>query len=879
MAAVWRRYLRFWGPRADADVDDELQFHVDMRVADYVARGMTEPDARAAARARFGDLGTLRAQCIAIDTRREQRAERARMLDAVAQDTRYALRTLGRQKGWTAVAMLTLALGIGANTAVFSVVDQLLIHPLPYPHADRIVFIQQEPAGGNRTGMQVTISPRAQQVRAWRQNAISFEDIEGYALNDKTLAPATGAPVVVHTAAIMPGFFAFAGQQPLIGRGFDENDLNAGGRVALLSEGLWRERYGSDAHVLGVTITLDDSVYTVVGVARASLRLPQTWSATTDILLPLDLGRVSTVPFTVGRLRPGMDIGAATREIDAITAHEDAASKERMRFSTFLVPPAKLVSFRESLVLLSAAVALVLLIACANVAHLLLARAATREREFAIRAAIGAGRGRLLRQLLTESVILALAGCMGGIALAWIGLHVILAARPAELRELANTNLDGRSLAVTVALSAVVGLVAGVGSALRTSTRTAQEVLKASASSSSQSRQQGRVRAMLVVTEMALSTTLLIGASLLVRSVAHLQSTDPGFDPAGLYSMDIPLPAARYAGKAASNAFFDELAARAARQPGVRSVAVVGVAPPQRAFMVGSLQAEGQPLPAAGQMSFVNMTPVRPDYFAMMRIRVLQGGTFTDTSTAANQVVVNEGIARRFWPGRPAVGRRLRVVYDGQGDWMTVVGVVANASTGGLLQDASEPMLYPALKPSKWLRWSILVRTSTVNPLPDLLALPRSIDPHLPPPTITSIESALRDSISGVRFTTSLLAMFTGLALLLAAVGLYGVMSYAVAQRTREIGIRIALGATRRNVARDVVARGALLALAGIVIGLAAAHWATRLLDNLLYGVDASDPLSFAAGTMVLFATALLACVVPTRRATAVDPLIAMRAE
>ena len=876
-AATWRRYLRFWGPRAEADVDDELRFHIEMRVRDYIAQGMTEDEARAATARRLGDLATNRAECLTITTRRQHRMTRAQLIDALGQDVRFAFRTLGRQKGWTAVAILTLALGIGANTAVFSVVNSLLLHPLPYPHADRVAILFQEPTQGNQTGMNVMVSPRPALVEAWREHAHLFESIEGFAQTDLTLVPARGEAATVHTASVNPTLAQFTGQHPLIGRTFTDAEVKDG-HVALLGEGIWRSRFGSDPAVLGTPLMLDGTSYTVVGVMPTAFRLPGLFQQSTDIWLPLDVHNDKIGVSAMARLRAGVDREAAQRELDSITARLDAKQGSRIRFRAKLVPPAQMVSFRESLLLLAGAVALVLLIACANVAHLLLARAATRQRELAIRAALGAGTGRLVRQLLTESLVLAAAGCAGGVVVGWLGLKTLLALRPAALSNLDAARMDTTTLLVAIGLGVVTGLLFGVVGAIQSARHSTHEALKAGTLSTSHSRRQQRLRGLLVVSEIALSTTLLVGASLLVRSVVRLQAMDPGFDPRGLYGMNIILPEKSYATPAAKQSFYAELTARARAVPGVESAMMAEGAPPSRSFLIGALQLEGEAPPKEGTTAFISYNGVQPDYFRRMGMRVLEGTTFSDTTEQSTQVMVNEGFARKFWPGTSALGRRLRIVFNGKGDWMTIIGVAANAYTSGLTSQANDPMLYMPFHGQ--YQPALIVRTAPgTNAIAAVRSIVPAIDRHLPPPSVTNVEDAMLESIAGPRFTMLLLALFTGLALVLAAVGLYGVLAYAVAQRTREIGIRIALGATRRAIARAIVGQGALLAVFGIVIGLGGAYWATKFIDKMLYGVPRGDPYSFAAGALLLFATAMAACLVPMRRAVAVDPLIAMRAE
>jgi putative ABC transport system permease protein len=878
-AHTWRRYLRFWGPRAAADVDDELRFHIEMRVRDYIERGLSEPEARDATLRRLGDLVTARSECVTITTRRERRMTRAQLVDAFLQDARFAFRTLGRQKGWTAVAILTLALGIGANTAVFSVVNSLLLHPLPYPNADRIMVIFQEPSQGNSTGMNVMVTPRPSIVRGWLEGSRSFEAIEPFHTTDMALRIRGGEASTVHGASVLPSFPRFTGQTPLLGRMFTAAEQVEKAPVVVLGESVWRNRFGSDPAVLGTMISLDDVSRTIIGVMPAAFRLPRLTQDLTDVWLPLDMRQENQGLSVIGRLRPASTSSVASRELDSLTARVDRAEKSAVSFTTKLVPPSQMVSFRDSLLLLTVAVALVLLIACANVAHLLLARAATRQRELAIRAALGAGRARLFRQLVTESLVLAGAGCIGGLVVGWMGMRVLVALRPDSLAELGMARIDTTTLLVTIALAVATGIVFGVIGAVQSARHSTHESLKAGTLSASHTRRHHHLRSLLVVSEMALSATLLVGATLLVRSVVRLQTLDPGFRPAGLFGIQMILPEKSYSTEASRAAFHRELAERARAIPGVEAVTIASGTPPSRSFLIGALEIEGEPPPKAGTTSFLDFNNVEPSYFRVMGIRLVQGTTFGDSSARSHEVIVNEGMARKHWR-RPelAIGKRLRVTFNGQGDWMTIVGVAADASTGGLTADASAPFLY--MGEGERYQPSLIVRTrGGASPLAALRGLVASMDRRLPPQTVTDVERALKDSIARPRFTMLLLTAFTVLALVLAAVGLYGVMAYAVSQRTREIGIRIALGATRRNIARAVIGQGVMLAVCGIVIGLVGAHWATRLIEKMLYGIPRTDPASFAAGSIVLLATALLACVVPMRRAVAIDPLLAMRAE
>jgi putative ABC transport system permease protein len=873
-AAMWRRYLHFWGPRAEAEVDEELAFHVAMRVRDYVALGMGETEARAAVRARLGDLDAVRAACITVDTRRHRRMNRAQLLDEVVRDVTFGVRTLLRRKGWTAVFVLTLAIGIGANTAVFSVVDNLLLHPLGYPDAGRLALVFEQPTNAHVTGVSVFMVPTTPTLRAWRAGARAFEDLEGFATSDAVLRVGGGAASTVHTAAVQPSFARFSGARPLVGRFFTDEDVASRAPVALLGEALWRSRFGGADSAVGSSMMLGRSVVTIVGVMPETFQLPALLQDHSDLFLPLDVNDDDLGVSMIGRLRPGVTPGQAARELDTLSARMPGAA-QRPEAVAVVTPPGRIVQFRGSLLLLSAAVVLVLIIACANVAHLLLARGAAREREMAIRAAIGAGRARLFRQAVTESLVLAALGCAAGLAVGWAGLRVLVGLRPASLSELSVAHIDAAALLLTVGLTVLTGVVFGVVGAAQAARLASPDALRVGGPAGG-GPGHGRARSLLVVTEMALCTTLLVGAALLIRSVVRLQLADPGFDPHGLYAVSADLSATADSSGAQQWAFYDRLAERLGAVPGVTAVTVASTAPPGRSFLIGSLEVEGQTPPAPQETGYVNTTGVRPGFFALMGMRFLEGGPFTDTTAAAAQVIINEGMARRYWPRGSALGHRLRVAFRGHGDWLTVVGVVNDAATGGLLMERTEPMLYSS--PRSYFGPTLLARvTAPTAVLPAARRIAQEMNPAVPPVRIDEVAASMTRSIGNQRFTMLLLALFAGIAVVLAAVGLYGVMAYAVAQRTQEIGIRIALGATAGGIARTVIGRGLALVAAGMAVGLVGAHWGTRLLASALTGVTTGDAASFVLAGIVLVLAALLACVTPMLRAVRVDPVVTMR--
>jgi predicted permease len=875
---AWRRYVRFWGPRVEADVDDELAFHLEMRVRDYVARGMSERDARAAASTRLGNLRGARAACLTIGHRRTRRMTRVQTIDALIQDLRYAMRTLVRQMGWTSVAVLTLALGIGASTAVFSVVNSLVLHPLAYAHADRIVSVWRTDAKSH-----ISLSPSTKVAEAWQQQSHAFERIELFAPTDMTMT-GVGDATVIHATAVDSDFVKFTGIPMLRGRSFVPAETHKlGVRVAMLSEQLWRDRFGADDDVLGKTIRLDDKPYTVIGVTRSSLQVPSYGDTRTDVWVPFGSDSVGFGVNNIARLKPGQNEAAVVKELDEILTRtnlpEIASTKS---FVAELRRPGDMVGFRSSLYLLSGAVALLLLVACANVSHLLLARGATREREIAIRVALGAGRGRLIRQLLTESLILAAIGCAGGVLVGLAGVRALLALRPPSLHQLALTHLDGRAVAVALVVSAITGIAFGFTAAFQAIRRTTADSLRDGTVNGTAGSQGQRLRSFLVITEMAMSAALLVGAVLLIRTVVKLQHVDPGFNVADLYSLKIDLPQSRYTTSQDQRAFATQVLERARHLSTVASADLAMYTPPNVGFMIATLEAEGVPA-AGGGAPLIAMNTVDSAYFRLIGAR-LRGSRFDAGSSDRNEVIINESLAEKLFPGQEAIGKRIRFKPTstklGEQKWMQIVGVAGNVATIGLSADRGEPMMYFPVNTHDWPAMTLVVRAKPgSDPTAALRAIVPSLDSRLAAPAVRTVQDQLAETISTQRFTMTLLAVFACLAVLLSAIGLYGVISYVVTQRRREIGIRIALGATPRAVARAVVARGLVLSVLGLAIGLVASVWATKLIKSTLYGVTGTDALSYAATGALLLAVSILACLIPMRRAMAVDPVIAMRGE
>jgi putative ABC transport system permease protein len=877
--------------RWEREVEDEITLHLALRAEQLAAEGMPDDEARREAVRRFGPLVESRAKLLDAAYHRETRMQRTEFLADARQDLAFAFRTLGRQKAWTAITIGTLALGVGATTAVFSVVSRLLLHPVPYPHANRMVYVEQAPSTGNNTGIPVNITPGAEAVRAWRENSRSFEALEPQLTRRLELKTTTGDPSSVQATTILPSFAEFAGERPLVGRVFNDNDIRSGARVILLGEGFWRDRLGANRSVLGQALTLGDSVYAIVGVMPSTFSVGGPGARPTDVWLPLDLrARDFSTSQVLGRLKPGVSIEAARRELDAIsarTAGRDPASAggrtaapdpSSSGLITVVSWPSQRIMFRDSLLFLTAAVALVLMVACVNVAHLLLARSATRQREMAVRAALGAGRGRLFRQLLTESLLLAGAGAACGVGMGWAMLRAMIAMRPSSRPELKAAHLDVTTLAVVIGVALVSGVFFGLLGAVQASRSSTHDSLRAGSLGAAGGRGHSRIRSLLVVSEMALSAMLIVGAALVVRSLSSLQHTNLGFDPRGLYAVDlVPRVGGAKISSPQGAAVLEEFADRVRHLPGVRAVSATRAAPGWRYFSVGRFEIEGEAPPPKSAISFTDVTFVHTNYFATMGISFREGSNFRDTLRAAHEVIVNEGFARAHWARGQAAGHRIRIADADSEPWMTIVGVVNDALTTGPMHESHAPFLYVPVDTGNRARTAMVRIDGGAASLKPAVDVGHQLG--MRDVTIDGTEAFIYRSLSEPRFVMMIMSVFGALGLLLAAIGLFGVMSYTVTQQTREIGIRVALGASSEKVVKSVVRRGAALAVTGAIIGLVIASWGTKLIETQLHGVERLDPISFAAGAIVLVGAALAACVVPARRALAVDPMTAIRAE
>jgi putative ABC transport system permease protein len=811
-------------------------------------------------------------------------------METLIKDIRYGARNLLKHPGFTAIVIGTLMLGIGASTAIFSVVNTVILRPLPYPQADRIAVIQEL----NREGKRVQVTPA--NFLDWRAQNTVFQHLAAILTRNANLALADQAERL-DVAVASANFFSVFGIEAQYGRLFIPADEQAGHvPVVVIGNALWQKRFGGDPELVGKPITLDGQSYTVIGIAPAGFQYPDK----TEAWLPplrlapaanerMDVTQVRGFGFlsTVALLKPGVSLDQAASEMETITARlrQQYPDTNNRRFNRVVSLHTHLVGDTSGmLLLLFGSVTFVLLIACANVANLLLASAASRQKEMAIRTAMGASRWRVMRQLLTESTMLALAGGALGLVLAVWGVTLMIKLLPADFPRVAEINIDWRVLGFTLLASVITGILFGLAPALQISKGDVQETLKESGRGTAGSVMRSRLRHLLIVGEVALSVVLLAGAGLLFRSFLELQSVQTGFTAQQVLTLRLTPSGTTYKSDADYISFHSEVLKRIGSIPGVQAVGVINTLPLSKGPTAG-FRIDGRPLLTPDKWPGANYRSVSPDYFRAMNIPVAQGRAFTerDNASAPLSMIVNQALARRDFQNESPVGKRISLGgtdRNGQPVWFEIVGVANDVRSLELKEEAA-PEFYVSTLQDPFAGMSLVIRT-TVEPAGVLAAVRHSVlevDKSAPVSEVKTMEHIVDDAVMQPRFNLVLLGFFGGIALLLSAAGIYGVTAYGVTQRTHELGIRLALGAQVGDVLKMILGQGMLLVALGLGIGLAGSFALTRLLKNLLFGVSATDPMTFVAITVVLGLVALLACYVPARRATKVDPMEALRYE
>ena len=878
-----RRLLRLetWRSRERiaAEVDEELRFHVEMKIESLIREGHNRDSARAEAARQFGDINRFGEDCLVLDRQREKEMRNAELFGSMLQDARHALRVLRQAPGFTVVAVLTLALGIGATTSIFSVVSAVLLRPLPYVDAERIVFIAEQERGSVHKET-TTSYPN---YLDWKAVAKSFEAMGLYDGWSPTIAEG-GEAERIKASLVTAEIFDVFRVRPILGRAIlpSDNVTNAE-PVGVISYGLWQSRFGGDPSVIGRVIQLNGRPRTIIGVLPAGFRAPHgelegelwgnNWTDSTD-------GRGGRAMQVFARLKPQVTLDQARAEMRTIAARLASAYPETNARQTIYVEPLKDQLFgdaRTPLIVLLAASGLVLLIACANLSNLLLARGVARGREIAVRVAIGATRRRTIRQLLTESAVLALIGGAAGVLLGWWATRAMIVMAPESIRA-ENVAMDGRVLAFTVAVTLLTIVLFGLVPAAR-ATRVDLVVALKEGSRGIIGRAGKRLRSALVVAQLALALTLLVGAGLLIKSFANVTAVDAGIDPKNVLTLSMSLPSATYETEALTP-FYDRLVERVRALPGVRGAAVSSIVPFSGKFdrtgvsLEGKTYAGGDPKPEGDRYI------VSPDYFRVMGVALRAGRTFAveDRYDAPLVTVVDDVFARKTWPGESPLGKRMKLI--GRDSLATVIGVVGHVKHYGLDAE-SGGQIYMSNQQYPWRSMSLVLKTRG-DPLREVSAVReaiRELDPRQSVYDVRALAGWMDERMAARRFAMTLLLIFAGVAMVLAAVGLYGVIAYAVTMRRAEIGIRLALGATPAAVRRMVVGDGLRLTGLGLAAGIVGAVIGARIIEAMLFGVRATDPLVLGGVAAIMVAIALLASWIPGRRAAAVDPISALRSE
>jgi predicted permease len=864
------------------DLDEDIREHIERETQDNIERGTAPEEARSMALRKFGNVARVKEEARDVWS--------AVWLEQLLQDVRFGLRMLRKNPGFTAVAAVTLALGIGANTAIFSVVYAVLLKPLPYTHPEQLfsAFQSNKQQGIEETGCSYL------NFEDWRAQNHVFSELAGTVAHQLTLT-GRGEPTVVNVSVVTPEFFALVDAKPLAGRIFLPEDGKQGAPpVAILSEDLWRRRFGADPKITGSPIELDKRLYTIIAVMPADFRTPffnkrEVWvPLVQDPVFSTLMPRrgVHLLP-VIGRLKPGISVAQAQAEMDAISerlAREFPA--ENKGWTVRLVPLQKEITgdVRAPLLVLLGAVGLVLLIACANIANLLLARATSRSKEIAVRTALGAGRARITRQLLSESVVLGLLGGGVGIALAFWGVHALSSLVPKSLLQVNAIRVDNQVLAFAVLLSAIAGIAFGLVPSIFAANPDVQNGLREGGGRSGESRNRRRARSFLAAAEISLSMVLLVTAGLLLRSFAKLISVSPGFEPQNIVQADISLPQFKYSTPQQWAAFSEELLARIQSEPGLQDTAVALPRPIVDNNVNLTFEIAGNPLSSASASRRADYASVSPDYFRVMGIPLRAGRLFNphDIASESRVSIISEAMARLYFPNENPIGKHITFAFlraDGERTH-EIVGIVDDVRNVALGQNPGPMMYVPYAQAPLWgANLVVRITLSTASIGGAIRREVENIDKDVPVTDIAKMPDLINASVAQSRFRTFLLGLFAAMALVLAATGIFGVISYSVSRRTNEIGIRIALGASRKTILGLILRETLGLTLAGLAVGLPCALVASHLARHLLFNVSANDPATLAAVALCLAIVAALAGYIPARRAMRVDPLVALRCE
>jgi predicted permease len=856
------------------ELDEEMRFHLERDIEQQVKSGMTPEDARYAALKSFDRVDQSKEEC--------RDARGVGLIENILRDVSYSLRVLTKNYAFTIVVVLTLALGIGANTAIFSFANGILLRPLPYPQSDRLAVLDETALKRGIDSMSVSFP----NFLDWREQNKVFEDIGTYHGTSRFSLSGAGEPVEIRGTYISHGLFEILRVSPQLGRTFtadeDRPDKDA---VVILGHDLWRRNFGGDPQIIGRKIVISNRPRTVVGVMPPGFRFPEI----SELWVPLAL---TTKTFTrtdhglngIARLKDGVSFAEAQTEMTNIAARieqQNPVTNEGLGVKVTSLHETLTGDYRQALLILLGVVGFVLLVACVNVANLMLARATARQKEFALRAALGAGRWRIMRQLLIESLLLAIVGGALGFALSLWALNLLLHTIPIKLPFWMNFGLDFRVLGFTVAITLLTGLIFGGIPALQTSRVNLNDTLKEGGRGSGSVR--AGTRSLLVVTEIAMSLVLLVGAGLMIQSLVRLQHVNIGLDAKNIFTATVILPRTKYPEDEQRASFFKQLLERVRALPGVQAASATATLPLGGGGWGRSLTVEGFPVLPVGQAPMIQHTVVTPGYFRTMGIPLLAGRDFTDADAKGGPdvTIIDERLAREYWPNDTPVGKRVRFGPPEDNEpWHTVIGVVGAVRHQRMQEETRKSVYLPHLKiPVTGM--TLVARTSS-NPKDLVAAIRREVaqlDSDLPVSEVATMEEVVTESIWQPRLYATLFAVFAGGALMLALIGIYGVMAFLVQTRTHEIGVRMALGASARDVFRLIVGRGMKLTAVGVLVGVGGAIALTRLMHSLLFNTSATDPITFILISLLLSLAAFFACYIPARRAAKVDPLVALRYE